>query len=300
MTPDAVILGGGPAGASCALWLKQLGYSPLVLEKGPRLGGLQAISPYPNLWLAGAGGPSGAAFAASLQQQLEDCGVAVEASAEVAALERGGEGFRVDYRLTTGGSLRQTQAPFLVAATGVRPRDGGIASGPGLIFGPGAEIAETDFSGLRVAILGGGDNAFENHGLIAAAGAASVTLFARKLRARAALVKAVAAQDLRVGPYSIDPAELKVEGEAFDRIVVLYGWQPNSEVLAGLSPELDGEGFVRTQVDTAETSIPGLYAIGELARRAHPCCATALADGVTAARAIQDRIEGRQTTYTRF
>ncbi|MEJ2026485.1 MAG: NAD(P)/FAD-dependent oxidoreductase [Limibacillus sp.] len=300
MSPETVILGGGPAGASCALWLKQLGYSPLILEKQPRVGGLQAISPYPNLWLAGAGGPSGTAFAATLQQQLEECGVAVEASAEVTALERGGGGFRVRYRRTNRQEFCEVECRFLVAATGVRPRDGGIAPGPGLIFGPGAEIAETDFSGLRVALLGGGDNAFENHGWITAAGAASVTLFARSLRARAALVKAVAAQDLRVGPYSLDPAELTVAGEAFDRIVVLYGRQPNSEVLAGLAPQLDAEGFVKTQLDTAETSIPGLYAIGELARRAHPCCATALADGVTAARAIQDRIEGRETAYTRL
>jgi len=297
---ETAILGGGPAGASCALWLKQLGFNPLLLEKRAALGGLQALSPYPNLWLAGLGDQTGVAFAAKLQEQLKDLGVATVCSAEVVALERGEGGFRTHYRTSGSRELHLAETRFLVAATGVRPRDGGIGPGPGLIFGPGAGVAESDFTGMRVAILGGGDNALENHGLVKAAGAASVTVFARSLRARAALVAAVPESDLRVGSYSVDAGALQVAGEPFERILVLYGWRPNSEVLAGLSPALDGEGFVRTAVESAETNLPGLYAIGELARRGHPCCATSLADGVTAARAIQDRIEGRSARYTRL
>ena len=39
---QAIIIGGGPAGASCALWLKKLGHEPLLLEAGDRLGGLHS------------------------------------------------------------------------------------------------------------------------------------------------------------------------------------------------------------------------------------------------------------------
>lgn len=48
---DAVVIGGGPAGSSCALWLKGLGYEPLLIEARERLGGLQAESPYRNAWI---------------------------------------------------------------------------------------------------------------------------------------------------------------------------------------------------------------------------------------------------------
>ncbi|MFM8314948.1 MAG: NAD(P)-binding protein, partial [Deltaproteobacteria bacterium] len=50
---EALIVGGGPAGCSCALWLKHLGLKPLLIERSHRLGGLQNDSPYPNIWILG-------------------------------------------------------------------------------------------------------------------------------------------------------------------------------------------------------------------------------------------------------
>ena len=49
-------------------------------------------------------------------------------------------------------------------------------------------------------------------------------------------------------------------------------------------------GFVITD-EGCETSVNGVYAIGEVAQRMHPCCATSIADGVTAAKSIQRRLE---------
>jgi thioredoxin reductase (NADPH) len=56
---DAVVIGGGPAGASCALWLKLLGFSPTIIEERSRLGGLQNDSPYQNDWITPLVGLSG-------------------------------------------------------------------------------------------------------------------------------------------------------------------------------------------------------------------------------------------------
>ncbi|WP_083634074.1 NAD(P)-binding protein [Rhodoferax antarcticus] len=42
---DAIIVGGGPAGASAATWLKQLGFSPVLVEKQASCGGLQLSNP---------------------------------------------------------------------------------------------------------------------------------------------------------------------------------------------------------------------------------------------------------------
>ncbi len=295
-TAKILIVGGGPAGASCALWLRKLGYDPLLVERRGRLGGLQNESPYENDWLAGLVGLTGQDFAAKLDGQLRAAGVRIRADSEVTAIDGQEGAFRATLR---GGDAAGTvKTRFLVAATGVRAEDGGLSGYPGVIVGPGRPVDTADFTNRRVAILGGGDNAFENHGIISRAGAASVTVFARSLRARRDLQAQVPGSDLRCGPYAVDAARLTVAGEVFDRLVVLYGWRPNNELFAGLSPALDGKGYIRTHRDTAESSVPGLYALGELANRHHPCCATALADGVTAARAIQMRIEGRAERYS--
>ncbi len=56
MTKVIAVIGGGPAGMSCALWLKHLDFSPIIIEQGPQLGGLQNISPFQNKWYLGVPG----------------------------------------------------------------------------------------------------------------------------------------------------------------------------------------------------------------------------------------------------
>ena len=50
------IIGGGPAGMSCALWLHNYGLRPVLIEKEAALGGMARLSPYPNEWLLGRAG----------------------------------------------------------------------------------------------------------------------------------------------------------------------------------------------------------------------------------------------------
>lgn len=69
---DSIIVGGGPAGASCALWLKMLGFKPCIVERRATLGGLQNENPYPNQWIAPIFGKSGVEVAAkAIQRTLE-------------------------------------------------------------------------------------------------------------------------------------------------------------------------------------------------------------------------------------
>ncbi len=68
-----------------------------------------------------------------------------------------------------------------------------------------------------------------------------------------------------------------------------------TRVIAGESKLFElrrtARGYVATDAVTAQTSCAGVYAIGEVAQRQHPCVVTALADGVVAAKAIQASIE---------
>src|SRR5437016_3435883 len=51
--PIVPIIGGGPAGMSCALWLHNYGFHPVIIERDAELGGMARRSPYPDEWLLG-------------------------------------------------------------------------------------------------------------------------------------------------------------------------------------------------------------------------------------------------------
>src|SRR5699024_1905893 len=99
-------------------------------------------------------------------------------------------------------------ASFIVLASGVRPRTlPGHAPGaapPGVLVGPGRHVMAHNFRGQKVAVLGGGDNAFENALYAMKRGAAGVTVFARTVRAQHQLVAQVADCNVREGNYTVD------------------------------------------------------------------------------------------------
>ena len=159
---DAAIIGAGPAGASCAIWLKLMGLAPVLLEAGQAAGGLQRQSPYRNDWLAVVPGRAGTDIARAVEDALVRQAVDLRRRFRVAAIagEKGG------FTLSDGhGDV--IGAARIVIATGTRPATGGLPDAPGFVFGPGADVFNTDFRGLRVAILGGGDNALENYAFAA-------------------------------------------------------------------------------------------------------------------------------------
>jgi thioredoxin reductase len=183
------------------------------------------------------------------------------------------------------------RAPYLVLASGVRPADGGFRASENLLIGPGKQIAHRDFRDQSVAILGGGDNAFENYEFIRARGARSVHIFARSIRARREFLERIPPEDTSVGPYEVEAEAMTVAGQRYDVIVVLYGWTPALEFMRDHPLARDERGFVVTDRDSTESSIRNVFAIGEVAQRMHPCCVTSMADGVVAAKEIQRRSE---------
>lgn len=282
---DALIVGGGPAGVSCATWLKQLGFEPLLIDKNEQCGGLQLSNPYTNTWIATSAGTYGADVAAAMQANMVQHGVAMRLGVQAQQAVVNTEGVQVD--LATGESVR---GKYLVLAGGVSPKTGGYNNRLGLIVGPGHGVAKTNFSGARVAILGGGDSAFENYHFISKQNPSQISIFARTLRARSDMLEQVPPSDVVVGDYALDIAKNMVNGQVFDQIVVLYGYEANKASLLGLELLMKTDGFVWTNDDCA-TNNERVYAIGELAHRAHPCCVTSMADGVVAAKALQRRLE---------
>ncbi|MFG1478113.1 NAD(P)/FAD-dependent oxidoreductase [Xanthobacter sp. V4C-4] len=289
---DAVIIGGGPAGASCALWLKMLGFRPCLIERRPTLGGLQNDNPYPNEWIASVTNQTGYEVAHDIHRHLLAHDIVCRLGESVTALDVVVGGFRVT---TAGGAMVFGRTAVL--ASGVRPVKGGLSASDQVLIGPGRTMFNAAFDGLEVAILGGGDNAFENYMFVRKRGAAAVHIYARTIRARREFLEKVPAGDVRLGAYHVEPERPAVADRAYDRLVVLYGWEPYLPYAHHLELARTARGFVETDPD-CQTSLPNLYAIGEIAQRMHPCCVTSMADGVVAAKAIQRTLE--QDAVARF
>lgn len=285
---DTLIVGAGPAGASCALWLKRLGLRPLLVDAEEAVGGLLRATPYENAWIATSPGATGPELAAGVEESLRLAEVERLADTRIIDATRNELGF-IAHAVGAHGRTLRIETSTLVLATGVQAEDGGLPATPHILIGPGAHIEAHDFTGLSVAILGGGDNGFENFDIIRRSGARHVALFARTVRARPALVAQVPPDSVSRGPYQVDAQAMSVNGQVFDRILVMYGWRPQSRLGAALGAAVDERGYLRTAAD-CETTVSGLYAVGEVTRRGHPCVVTAMADGIDAAKAIEARL----------
>lgn len=304
---DAMIIGGGPAGVSCAVWLARLGLAPILLEAGSRIGGLCRINPFRDDWNASLPGVTGMQVADNLELSLKQAEVPVLLSHAVERVVHGDDGF---VATIAGGAELPVAASRLVLATGVTARrlpemtDTPVmdfdqrsvrSSAPdaaaGVLIGPGTHIVAQDFRQKRVAVLGGGDNAFENALYAAQHGAANVDVYARSVRAQHQFVRQIAPGQVHEGAYSIDPRARTVNGRHYDLIMVFYGWEPSTHFADSLDLRRTAQGYIETDSVMAQTSFPKVYAIGEVTQRQHPCVVTALADGIAAAKAIQASIE---------
>ncbi|SUA59530.1 NAD(P)/FAD-dependent oxidoreductase [Oligella urethralis] len=290
---DSIIVGAGVAGVTCAVWLKRMGYSVLLLEATEQVGGMCARNPFMDEWNPTAPGLSGKEVAANLVHSLAAAEIEVQLQHQVQSVESTAEGFRLQVATPTQQQV-YVRAKKLVVATGVDykvPAECVGQSFDDVLIGAGARLNNYDFKAKRVAVLGGGDNALENAVFAQNRGAASVHVYARTLRGQSHWLTRLKAEQISVGDYDFDPQQKKVAQQFYDVVLVFYGYEPQAQWLKGLPIDLDDKGYIEVDFRTAQTAVPSLYAIGEVTRRQHPCVVTAMADGVTAAKAIQRALD---------
>ncbi len=286
------IIGGGPAGCQCALWLAMLGYHPLLLEKHAMLGGLLNINPFINNWLVGIPNQTGMEYASAIHHHIQaSANIDIQLNADVKS---------ITYLPETGYTIHANnrsiiQSQYLVLATGVLPNKGEFSPSKNILIGPGRHISEYDFQDKKVAIFGGGDNAAENYQYIHARGADQIHIYARNLKARRQMLEPIPETHIHVGKYQVDCDAMTVKYnevlQRYDVFLVFYGWQANiPNGIIDLIKKDEQDVFIVTN-QHRESSVPNFYAIGEVTQATHPCIATAFADGVIAAKAIQNRIE---------
>lgn len=310
------IFGGGPAGLSAALWLRNFGFRPWVAEAGGRPGGMQNLNFLANDWVLGQRGKTGIEIAADFVSHLDEAGVPIYCGVSAQSVEGQAGEFRVQLACTDG-SRRSEQCAAILIATGTRFREAevlsavpGFASVPSrhLVYGPYAFADLDACAGRRVLIVGGGDNAFENARLLLTVGATVDMALRSPARAQAAqrdpVLTAQAAERCRIHqPTRIvalvpqdDGVAVTLAGAAdtrvVDRIHVLAGYTPNTGFLTtafgaeAAALALDGAGYLQGDAD-GRTGLRGVYSAGDVCNPAFPSVVSALAQGARAAKAIE-------------
>lgn len=269
---DVVIVGAGMAGLATAIWARRLGLEPLVLEREHRAGGQLnqiggRIFDYPGLDL-----PSGQALTERLLRQAAEAGAAVRLGLPVTAVSAATR--------TCTTSEGPVEGRALVIATGLRARRLEVEGEQELYAGGWVRRPSHDlpwFRGRRVAVIGGGDRAVENAGLLLPV-ARRVHLLSRSpLRARPDLSAPVLASEKVAHHEGARVARLLPRREAVtlevvqgerrwelevDAVCIYIGNQPNSQLVAG-QVELDPQGYIVTD-RYGQTSVPGVFAAGDV------------------------------------
>lgn len=295
MNYDVIIVGGGPAGLSAALYAARAGLRTAVIEKempGGQVATTNRVENYPG----SIADPSGMNLSERMKEQAEEFGATL-ISDEITALELEGT------KKIAKGKKEEYAAPTLIFATGANPRKLGIP-GEEEFIGRGVGYCATCdgafFAGLPVYIVGGGDSAFDE-GLFLATMCSKVTILYRGDTPRAAKVlqeRVAAAENMEV---RLNSNVVEISGDAaMNRIVIensktgereevtgdfglfiFAGYVPNTKLLEGKIP-LD-KGYVHADPETMETEIAGFYAAGDVRNKVVRQVVTAVADGAIAA-----------------
>ena len=298
---DLIVIGAGPAGLAAAVAARVLGVETLVLDGGPLPGGQLLRNPTPIRDCPGIEAPSGPLLAQRLRDHLAREGGVVESGQLVERLdgERG--------EVVVAGQTRR--ARFLLLATGARPRRLGIpgeAEAIGRGRSPVAREHGERYRGRTVLVVGGGDVALEE-ALLFAERCERVLLAHRgdRFRARHDFVAAAAANrrieirfatTLQAIEGHPDVEWARIRGPAGDErlavagVVICAGLAPASELVIG-QVALDPQDFVITDV-RQRTSLPRLYAAGDLCAASPWTVAAALGQGATAVKDIERRLWG--------
>lgn len=301
---DMVIIGGGPGGYTAALYAARAGLDTLVLEK-LSAGGQMALTTQIDNYPGFEEGIDGFALGEKMQQQAERFGAETEL-AEVTSVQLNG-----DMKI-----IETSEGPFygktVVFSTGANPRELGVPKEKELVGRGINYCAACDgmfYKGKTVVVVGGGNTAAAD-AMVLSRIAQKVIIVHRRDTLRAtkiyhdpllntpnvefcwnstvtellhdSKVNGVKIKDVNSGEESIIHC---------DGVFVSIGRSPATQLVKD-QLNLDPSGYIAADEST-RTSLPGVFAVGDVRTKALRQVVTAVADGAMAAHFAEEYLAGK-------
>ncbi len=303
---DVVIIGAGPAGMAAAIYAKRARLSCVVIEKTGGQGG-QVLNTYEVDNYPGLPGLGGYELSMAFKEHCDKMEVEFVTDEVIGFNDEG------DVKQVFGED-RTYECRTVIVATGARHAKLKVP-GEDELSGAGVSYCATCdgafFRNRKVAVVGGGDVAVED-AIFLARGCEKVYLIHRRNELRAAkklqetlfslpnveivwdsvvteiqgdgMVSAVALKDVQSGGESVLPV---------DGVFVAVGILPNSNEFTGKIP-VNEHGYIVAD-ENGKTSLPGVFAAGDVRQKALRQIVTAVADGANAVTSVEKYlIEHRQ------
>lgn len=300
---DVVIIGGGPAGLSAALYSARYGVKTAVIERistGGQIFITDMVENYPGIEKI-----SGPLLSKTMEKQAVDFGTELVID-EVESISIKGNNIKE----IKGASGEVYEAPAVIIATGAKYKNLGVP-GEEKFRGRGVSNCATCdamfYKNKEIAVIGGGDTAVEEADFLTRF-ASKVSVIHRRSELRAVKViqekskknpkidfiletvvdeiagtngvEKLLLKNVKTGQKS----ELKVDG-----VFILVGYEPVTAYLKGFV-KLDEQGYVVANQDM-ETNVPGVFACGDCIVKKLRQVVTAAGDGATAAYGAYHYIE---------
>ncbi len=294
---DVIILGAGPGGLTAGLYLCQSKINTVLIDPslpGGHVSTTHEVSNYPGFIEPQAG----YMLSHNMSEQTRMCGTVYKVAVDITSVDLGRKEVLID-------EYETVKAKRIIIGTGTTPNLTG-APGEKELKGKGISYCATCdgkyMDGKEVVVIGGGNSAVEESEYL--------TRFASKLTIVHQLDKLTAnkkAQDkIFKNPkinilYENEPRSFSREGDKIiteienvktkvrqklfsDGVFIFIGMKPNIGLFRD-KLDLDQWGYIKTD-DEMRTSVPGVYAVGDVISKKYRQITTAVADGTIAAMAI--------------
>ncbi len=304
---DVIIIGGGPAGLSAALYTLRYGLKTLIIEElylGGQIVNIHEIENYPGV-----------------SRQIS--GFELTSEMEAQAKRYGAEIIRATVTGITTGSVKTVQTTegsheceAVILATGQKPKELGL-TGEKELRGRGVSYCATCdgmfFRGKDVAVVGGGDTAVTEAAFLSnfckkvylihrrdtfRAAKAEIDKISQKPNVELVVNSSVTKllhedvlTGLEVSTKSGDSSEASVSTISVSAIFIAVGAIPNTKAFEGIIT-LDESGYILTDEHT-HTNVEGIFAAGDIRQKPLRQIVTAASDGAVAAHSALKHITSR-------
>lgn len=294
---DVMILGAGPGGLTAGLYLCQAKINTVLIDialPGGQVSTTHEVSNYPGF----IDPQPGYMLSHNMSEQTKSCGTIYKVAVDVSSIDLHKREVVID-------EYETIRAKKIIIATGTSPNLMGIPGekeykGKGISY---CATCDAKYYGEKeVVVIGGGNSAVEESDFI--------SRFASKItvvhQLEALTANKTAQEKLLANPkvevlYSHEPRSFRRDGQKMvieienlkdksrrdlvsDGVFIFIGLKPNVDLFKGLL-EVDAWGYIKTDEDM-QTSMPDIYAVGDVISKKYRQITTAVADGTIAAIAI--------------